>query len=126
MVSVTALKLECSPLSLIQTFDHPVTIVQISGTMRSPVLHLNWHGRVLRDVEIAGLAYPRNAIPLTCRQGGLLSWITGRPHVVYTELVYHDHWGEETKAPMIPGDMMCHIASLYKDRLKFEWEEESA
>ncbi len=88
MVTIMALKVECSPLSLIQTFDQPVNIVRISGTTQTPMLHLNWHGRELRDAEIAGLVYPKNAIPLSCRQGVLLSWITGIPHVVYTEQVY--------------------------------------
>ena len=112
-------------MSLIQTFDQPVNIVRISGTTRSPVLHLNWHGRVLRDVEMASLAYPKNAIPLSCRQGELSSWIMGRPHVVYTELVYYDLWGKEIKAPATPGDMMLHTASLYQDRLQFRWGKDS-
>ena len=51
MVKITVLKVICLPLSLIQTVEYSVTITILAGTVNAPVLHLNWPGRVLRNVN---------------------------------------------------------------------------
>ena len=104
-VRILVMKVNCSPMSLIQETDQAVAIVKTEDPARRMTLHLNWGNQVYRHVAKDALVNPKSVIKLSSTQGNLTGWILKHPHLVHTELTYHDKRGNLIKAPASLHDL---------------------
>ncbi len=116
-VRILVMKVTCSPMSLIQEADQAVAIVKTEGPTRKMTLHLNWGNRVYRQVATDVLVNPKSVIKLSSTQGDVTGWILKHPHLVHTELTYHDKRGNSIKAPASLHDLPRGTVCFNQNRL---------